>query len=75
MGMPGAIIGLAKRDPVRHKKACRKGGLATAVKRRAQLLREDILEAAAKEKMLQEEATIRESTNENLISADGEIVQ
>ena len=72
MGMPGALIRLRKRDPQKFREACRRGGKAAAARKRKQREQEEILATIAARKAAQEEVELRRSTNEHILSADGE---
>jgi len=74
MGMPGRVSYLRKHHPEKYLEACRKGGRASAAKIAQHRTKADVLASAAAEKAAQEEAALRRSTNENLITADGEAV-
>lgn len=78
MPMPYALRRLREQSPTRYREACRRGGIAAAKARKQnQAMRdqeEDLKQAAAAAIRAREEALLRDSTNEDILTADGEYV-
>lgn len=75
MGMPRAISYLRRRNPARYVEACKKGGRKSAKVREKKRDEAETLIAIAAEQAAREEAELRESTNEHILSADGEVIE
>jgi len=75
MGMPIGMRILRDSNPIKYKEACRRGGLAAAAKKARQREAVDVTTSVAAYRAAQEEAALRESTNEHLLSTDGDIME
>jgi hypothetical protein len=73
--MPMKMRILRERNPDKFVEACRRGGIAAAAKKAKQSQIEDVLRAADEAKALIEENDLRASTNEHILTPDGEVIE